>query len=539
MTRTPYPQVAWSGCSWRSSRCSTTGPYSPTRRIALGRRHLPTDPPPGFGAGAARAPIAAVAAEELDGEDRDGLRRLMHRLEVGQRVPAAAGPPPLPDRHPRPRPAPGPGCGAAARTSARLRRRRLAAAADARPRCTPPGSWALAMRPRVFDVIRRGLAWRGPIGPGHLPPPDRRRRPAMGGHGLRRPPDVGARRPRARRAGRVGRRRCSAGSASSCARPTPTTAPRPTARPIASPTSPRPAGSSSVTGLTVAAPRPGRCCWRRVPGPTATTRPRSPSRSWWRRCPSPAWTSPTARPGAGPPTGRRSCSRPSASEAAALVAAGRRAARPPRARRPVDGRAHVLAWRSPTACRPPALVLLSYPLHPPGQARQAAHRAPAAPIAVPMPGRLRHQGPVRHARRARPPPRRPSPRPVTYVWVEGAGHDWKRRDAPGRRGRRRLAPRACRFRAARALARWNRGPAHGVEERSVDGSTARSSERSERGRVEVHEARGFTVDAENRTGVVLVTVEGDLDVALLRRPLRGGRRGDGAGRRRLPRSSST
>jgi anti-sigma B factor antagonist len=28
----------------------------------------------------------------------------------------------------------------------------------------------------------------------------------------------------------------------------------------------------------------------------------------------------------------------------------------------------------------------------------------------------------------------------------------------------------------------------------------------------VHEAPGFTVDAENRTGVVLVTVEGDLDV---------------------------
>jgi anti-sigma B factor antagonist len=29
---------------------------------------------------------------------------------------------------------------------------------------------------------------------------------------------------------------------------------------------------------------------------------------------------------------------------------------------------------------------------------------------------------------------------------------------------------------------------------------------------EVHEAPGFTVDAENRTGVVLVTVEGDLDM---------------------------
>ena len=61
-------------------------PFAPTRRIALGRRTLPVDPPPGFGA-VLLGGIAAVAAEELDGEDRDGLRRLMHRLEHGERVP--------------------------------------------------------------------------------------------------------------------------------------------------------------------------------------------------------------------------------------------------------------------------------------------------------------------------------------------------------------------------------------------------------------------------------------------------------------------
>ena len=61
-------------------------PFSPTRRIALGRRDLPIDPPPGFGA-VLLGGIAAVAAEELDGEERDGLRRLIHHLEHGHRVP--------------------------------------------------------------------------------------------------------------------------------------------------------------------------------------------------------------------------------------------------------------------------------------------------------------------------------------------------------------------------------------------------------------------------------------------------------------------
>ena len=61
-------------------------PFSPTRRIALGRRNLPLDPPPGYGPMLLGA-IAAVAGEDLDPEDRDNLRRLMSRIEAGQRVP--------------------------------------------------------------------------------------------------------------------------------------------------------------------------------------------------------------------------------------------------------------------------------------------------------------------------------------------------------------------------------------------------------------------------------------------------------------------
>ena len=57
-------------------------PFSPTRRIALGRRNLPLDPPPGYGPMLLGA-IAAVAGEDLDPEDRDNLRRLMSRIDAG------------------------------------------------------------------------------------------------------------------------------------------------------------------------------------------------------------------------------------------------------------------------------------------------------------------------------------------------------------------------------------------------------------------------------------------------------------------------
>lgn len=137
--------------------------FSPTRRIALGHRDLPTDPPPGFGA-VLLGGIAAVAAEELTGEDRDGLRRLMHHLEVGNRVPQ----PQLrhrfqADTH------------GLARTHAALEGDGEAVDFDFDGDGSPlqvtlaavyaAGHLGFGVRPRVFDVIRRGLAWRGPLGP--------------------------------------------------------------------------------------------------------------------------------------------------------------------------------------------------------------------------------------------------------------------------------------------------------------------------------------------------------------------------------------
>jgi DnaJ domain len=138
-------------------------PYTPTRRIALGRRNLPMDPPPGFGA-MLLGGIAAVAAEALDAEDRDGLRRLMHQLEVGHRVVQ----PQLrhrfqSDRH------------GLARTKAMLIGHGEDLTFDFEGSGSPlqltlaavycAGHLGAGLRPRVFDVIRRGLAWRGPIGP--------------------------------------------------------------------------------------------------------------------------------------------------------------------------------------------------------------------------------------------------------------------------------------------------------------------------------------------------------------------------------------
>ena len=138
-------------------------PFSPTRRIALGRRDLPVDPPPGFGA-VLLGGIAAVAAEELDGEDRDGLRRLIHHLEHGHRAPQ----PQLrhrfqTDTH------------GLARTHAVLQGGGEEVELDFDGDGSPiqltlgavyaAGQLGHTVRTRVFDVVRRGLAWRGPIGP--------------------------------------------------------------------------------------------------------------------------------------------------------------------------------------------------------------------------------------------------------------------------------------------------------------------------------------------------------------------------------------
>lgn len=137
--------------------------YSPTRRLALGHRDLPVDPPPGFGP-LLLGGIVAVGAEELDADDYDALLLLMAQLENGQRVVQ----PRIrnrfqTDKH------------GLARTVGRLigggerleydfdgsgspLQMTLAATYAA-------GRFPLNVRPRVFDVLRAGLRWRGPIGP--------------------------------------------------------------------------------------------------------------------------------------------------------------------------------------------------------------------------------------------------------------------------------------------------------------------------------------------------------------------------------------
>jgi hypothetical protein len=136
--------------------------YSPTRRLALGRTLLPVDPPPGFGP-LLLGGIVAVGADELDAEDRESLLRLMTRLERGLRVVQ----PQVRNRFQTDHQG-------LARTVGRLEGEgqlefdfdgngsplQMALAAT-----YAAGAFPVGVRPRVFDVLRKGLAWRGEIGP--------------------------------------------------------------------------------------------------------------------------------------------------------------------------------------------------------------------------------------------------------------------------------------------------------------------------------------------------------------------------------------
>src|SRR5437764_6958327 len=137
--------------------------YSPTRRLALGYRDLPLDPPPGFGP-LLLGGIVAVGADELDGDDYDALLVLMAQLENGLRVVQ----PRIrnrfqTDKH------------GLARTVGRLLGGGEQIDFDFDGNGSPlqmtlaatyaAGQLPLNLRPRVFDVLRAGLRWRGPIGP--------------------------------------------------------------------------------------------------------------------------------------------------------------------------------------------------------------------------------------------------------------------------------------------------------------------------------------------------------------------------------------
>ncbi|HEX4904370.1 MAG TPA: hypothetical protein VFU93_02880 [Acidimicrobiales bacterium] len=61
-------------------------PIAPTRRVALGRRLLPTDPAPGFG-GLLLGAVVAVHMDQLDPDFVPELTALLVDLEEGRRIP--------------------------------------------------------------------------------------------------------------------------------------------------------------------------------------------------------------------------------------------------------------------------------------------------------------------------------------------------------------------------------------------------------------------------------------------------------------------
>ena len=155
------------------------------------------------------------------------------------------------------------------------------------------------------------------------------------------------------------------------------------------------------------AARIARCCSRTARAPTCTPRrsrpspTRSPTRRS-RRCGSTSRTWPRA---GAVPTGRRCSPRPCAKPRPSC----RAARKVPLDRLVLGGRSmggRICSLVAADADDPlPALglVLLGYPLHPPGQAGDAARRALPAHSTMPVPVRERHARRVRDARRAEAP----------------------------------------------------------------------------------------------------------------------------------------
>lgn len=140
-------------------------PIAPTRRVALGDCDLPTDPAPGPG-GLLLGAILARFSEDLDGDLRSDMTTLMDEVERGQQI----GQPRLRHRLQADRVGlnrsrhllvSGPeGLRFELETAQGLPAQSALAAVYA---C---GEVPLDRRPDVMDILRRGLEWRGPMGPG-------------------------------------------------------------------------------------------------------------------------------------------------------------------------------------------------------------------------------------------------------------------------------------------------------------------------------------------------------------------------------------
>ena len=138
-------------------------PIAPTRRVALGRRLLPTDPPPGFG-GILLGGVVAAHLDQLDPDLVDELGRLIGDLERGHRIPQ----PRLRHRF------------QTDRIGLSRSRHRLVGAGDALEFEFDEGGAAASQilgavyaagrldaltRPPVMDALRRAIRWNGPVGP--------------------------------------------------------------------------------------------------------------------------------------------------------------------------------------------------------------------------------------------------------------------------------------------------------------------------------------------------------------------------------------
>jgi len=140
-------------------------PIAPTRRIALGSCDLPCDEPPGVG-GLLLGSVAARFSADADDELHADLLGLTHLLEAGRRIPQ----PRLRHRFQVDRIG-------LTRSVHRLHRHDDGglsvsfSAADGSPlqyvlaAIYAAGMVPKASRGRVLAAVRRGMAWRGPVGP--------------------------------------------------------------------------------------------------------------------------------------------------------------------------------------------------------------------------------------------------------------------------------------------------------------------------------------------------------------------------------------
>lgn len=138
-------------------------PHAPTRRLALGATDLPASPAPGYG-GLLLGGVVASFAADIDSDFSNDLHRLLHDVEAGHRIPQ----PRLRHRLQQDR---------VGLTTYRhrlvSRDDRLHFEIDQRGNPMPhvlgavyaAGRIEPAQRCAVVSAIRRGLSWRGDVGP--------------------------------------------------------------------------------------------------------------------------------------------------------------------------------------------------------------------------------------------------------------------------------------------------------------------------------------------------------------------------------------